>query len=44
MVDLPDPWVDLDRTFRKGSAVYIGVGTLVVVLLIVLIVYFLRRA
>lgn len=29
---------------RRGVLMYIGVGTLVVILIIVLIVYFLRRA
>jgi hypothetical protein len=32
------------RAQREESAMYIGAGTLVIILLIVLIVYFLRRA
>lgn len=32
------------RTDKRGGAMYIGVGTLVVILVIVLIIYFARRA
>jgi len=32
------------QTHRKELHVYIGIGTLVVILLIVLIIYFVRRA